>query len=42
MTAYYNTIYMKTILLNLLLLVSTFNLATGQTNFYDKMGSVAI
>jgi len=33
---------MKTTLLNLLLLVSTFNLATGQTNFYDKLSDAAL
>ena len=33
---------MKTILLNLLLLVGTFNLATGQTNFYDKLSDAAL
>jgi uncharacterized protein YijF (DUF1287 family) len=33
---------MKTILLNLLLFVGTFNLATGQTNFYDKLSDAAL
>ena len=33
---------MKTILLNLLLLVGTFNFATGQTNFYDKLSDAAL
>jgi uncharacterized protein YijF (DUF1287 family) len=33
---------MKTILLNLLLLVCTFNLANGQTNFYDKLSDAAL
>jgi len=33
---------MKTIFLNLLLLVGALNLATGQTNFYDKLSDAAL